>query len=146
MLASSVVLLVEDNPGDVELTRQGILRASNHSVDLHVVNDGAAAVEFLEGPDGNGPPMWPELVLLDLNIPKLSGLEVLGHMKASPTLRSIPVIVLSTSASPADINQAYDLQANAYVTKPVDFNSFVTVINGITSFWLELAKRPSAAF
>lgn len=140
-----IVLLVEDNPGDVELTRQGIVRAASAQVDLRVARDGAEAIDYLEACDqGDGPP-WPELVLLDLNLPKLSGFEVLERIKSDPVLRRIPVIVLSTSSSPSDVAQAYQLQANAYVTKPVDFHSFVDVIEGITRFWLTLARRPSGS-
>lgn len=144
MASPSVVLLVEDNPGDAELTRQGILRASSHDVDLRIAIDGAEAVEYLDGCGLAGGHPWPELVLLDLNLPKLSGFEVLTHLKSQPRLRAIPVIVLSTSASPADVAEAYERHANAYVTKPVDFKSFVAVIEGITQFWLTLARRPTS--
>ncbi len=118
------VLLVEDSPGDVRLTREAFKDAKVH-INLHVASDGAEAMAFLkrEGEHANAP--RPDLILLDLNLPKKDGREVLAEIKESPTLKSIPVVILTTSASEADILRSYQLHANCYITKPVGLDGFL---------------------
>jgi two-component system, chemotaxis family, response regulator Rcp1 len=138
------VLLVEDSPGDVRLTREALKDAKVH-IHLHVVSDGAEAMAFLghEGEYANVP--RPDLILLDLNLPKKDGREVLEEIKESPTLKSIPVVILTTSASEADILRSYRLHANCYITKPVDLDGFLKVVKSIDSFWLSVVKLPREA-
>ena len=135
------VLLVEDSPGDVRLTREALKDAKVH-INLHVAPDGAEAMAFLkrEGDYANVP--RPDLILLDLNLPKKDGREVLGEIKESPTLKSIPVVILTTSASEADILKSYQLHANCYITKPVDLDGFLKVVHSIDNFWLSVVKLP----
>jgi chemotaxis family two-component system response regulator Rcp1 len=135
------ILLVEDSPADVDLTREALDDAKLHN-NLHVVTDGVEALEFLrrEGSYADAP--RPDLVLLDLNLPKKDGREVLAEIKADPILRRIPVVILTTSQAEQDILKSYDLHANCYVTKPVDLDQFVTVVRSIENFWLVIAKLP----
>jgi chemotaxis family two-component system response regulator Rcp1 len=135
------VLLVEDSPGDVRLTREAFKDAKVH-IHLHVASDGARAMAFLnrEGEHANAP--RPDLVLLDLNLPKKGGREVLEEIKVNPTLKSIPVVVLTTSSSEADILKSYQLHANCYITKPVGLEGFLTVVKSIDNFWLSVVKLP----
>jgi two-component system, chemotaxis family, response regulator Rcp1 len=135
------ILLVEDNPADVRLTQEA-LRESKLSNRLHAVGDGEQALRFLrrEGEHAESP--RPDLVLLDLNLPRLSGREVLAMVKADPDLRRIPVIVLTTSEAEEDIVRSYDLHANAYVRKPVDFHQFTDVVRLIEDFWFTVVKLP----
>ena len=135
------VLLVEDSPGDVRLTREAFKDAKVH-INLHVASDGAEAMEFLnlEGKYSTMP--RPDLILLDLILPKKDGREVLEEIKESPTLKSIPVVILTTSASDADILRSYRLHANCYITKPVDLDGFLEVVRSIDSFWLSVVKLP----
>jgi two-component system, chemotaxis family, response regulator Rcp1 len=135
------VLLVEDSPGDVRLTKEAIKDAKVH-VKLHVVADGAQAMAFLAR-DGEyaGVPR-PDLILLDLNLPKKDGREVLEEIKKSPTLKSIPVVVLTTSSSEVDVMQSYMLHANCYITKPVGLEGFLKVVQSIDNFWLSVVKLP----
>ena len=135
------VLLVEDSPGDVRLTREAFKDAKVH-INLHVASDGAKAMAFLnhEGEYTNVP--RPDLVLLDLNLPKKDGREVLQEIKESPTLKSIPVVILTTSSSDADILRSYRLHANCYITKPVGLEGFLTVVKSIDNFWLSVVKLP----
>jgi chemotaxis family two-component system response regulator Rcp1 len=135
------VLLVEDSPGDVRLTKEAIKDAKVH-VKLHVVADGAQAMAFLAR-DGEyaGMPR-PDLILLDLNLPKKDGREVLEEIKKSPTLKSIPVVVLTTSSSEVDVMQSYMLHANCYITKPVGLEGFLKVVQSIDNFWLSVVKLP----
>jgi CheY-like chemotaxis protein len=137
------VLLVEDSPGDVRLTREAFKDAKVH-VNLSVVSDGAEAMAFLgrEGKHANAP--CPDLILLDLNLPKKDGREVLEEIKMSPELMSIPVVILTTSASGADILQSYQQHANCYITKPVDLEGFLKVVQSIDCFWLSVVKLPRA--
>jgi two-component system, chemotaxis family, response regulator Rcp1 len=139
--AAIEVLLVEDSPGDVRLTREAFKDAKVH-INLHVASDGAEAMAFLwrEGKHANAP--RPDLILLDLNLPKKDGREVLAEIKESPTLKSIPVVVLTTSASEEDILKSYQLHANCYITKPVDLDGFLKVVKNIDSFWLSVVKLP----
>lgn len=135
------ILLVEDSPADVDLTREALDDAKVRNT-LHVVSDGVAALEFLrrEGEYAEAP--RPDLILLDLNLPKKDGREVLADVKADPSLRRIPVVVLTTSEAEQDILRSYDLHANCYVTKPVDLEQFIGVIKSIEKFWLVIVKLP----
>lgn len=135
------ILLVEDNPADVQLTVEALRDARVHN-NLHVASDGEEAMAFLRKRNGYAAAPRPDLVLLDLNLPRKSGREVLADVKADPDLRRIPVIILSTSSNDDDIASAYDLAANCYVTKPVDLDEFIGVVRAIDSFWLSLAKLP----
>lgn len=136
------ILLVEDNPGDVELT-QNAFEQGKLSTNLNVVGDGTAALAFLrqEGVYTQAP--VPDLILLDLNLPKKSGEEVLAEIKQDPDLRRIPVVVLTTSSSEVDILRSYNLRANAFISKPVDLNSFINVVQTIEDFWLTVVKLPT---
>ncbi len=135
------VLLVEDSPGDVRLTREAFKDAKVH-INLHVAMDGAQAMAFLkrEAEHANAP--RPDLILLDLNLPKKDGREVLKEIKESPGLSSIPVVILTTSASEADILHSYELHANCYITKPVNLEGFLKVVRSIDNFWLTVVKLP----
>jgi two-component system, chemotaxis family, response regulator Rcp1 len=136
------ILLVEDNPGDARLTLEALKegRVLNH---LTVINDGAEALAYLrrQGQDSNS--SQPDLILLDLNLPKKDGREVLAEIKSDENLKNIPVIVLTTSAAPEDVKKAYGNHANCYITKPVDLDQFLKVVQSIESFWLSLVKLPS---
>jgi two-component system, chemotaxis family, response regulator Rcp1 len=136
------ILLVEDNPGDARLTLEALKegRVLNH---LTVINDGADALAYLrrQGQDSNS--SQPDLILLDLNLPKKDGREVLAEIKSDENLKNIPVIVLTTSAAPEDVKKAYGNHANCYITKPVDLDQFLKVVQSIESFWLSLVKLPS---
>jgi len=135
------VLLVEDNPGDVRLTREALKDGTvgNH---LSVAQDGVEALRFLrrEGPYADAP--RPDVVLLDLNLPRKDGREVLQEMKQERSLRTIPVVVLTSSDAERDIVAAYELQASCYVTKPVDLDQYMTVLRAIEDFWFGIVKLP----
>ena len=135
------VLLVDDNPGDVRLTLEAFKDAKMH-LGIHVAKDGVEAMEFLtrQGPYFESP--RPDLILLDLNLPKKDGREVLAEVKAHPFLKTIPVVILTTSASDADIERSYLLHANCYVSKPVDLEGFLKVVQSIDNFWLSVVKLP----
>jgi two-component system, chemotaxis family, response regulator Rcp1 len=135
------ILLVEDSPADVDLTREALEDAKVRN-NLHVVSDGVEALAFLrrEGDYADSP--RPDLILLDLNLPKKDGREVLGEIKADPVLRRIPVVILTTSEAEQDIVRSYDLHANCYVTKPVDLDQFITVVRSIEDFWLAIVRLP----
>jgi len=135
-------LLAEDNPGDVRLTQEA-LRESKISNNLNVVKDGVEALAFLrkEGPYADAP--TPDVVLLDLNLPKKDGREVLAENKSDPLLKRIPVVIVTSSEAEKDILRTYDLHANCYVSKPVDLDQFIKVIQAIESFWLTIVKLPS---
>jgi CheY-like chemotaxis protein len=136
------VLLVEDDPGDVLMTREAFEEHKLRNT-LHVVNDGVEAVSFLrrEGEFADAP--RPGLILLDLNLPKMDGREVLAVIKADEALRSIPVVVLTTSEAEEDVLRSYSLHANAYVTKPVDFERFIKVVQQIDDFFVTVVKLPN---
>ena len=136
------ILLVEDNPGDVRLTREA-LKDGKVCNRLTVAEDGEQAIAILrrEGQYADAP--RPDLILLDLNLPRKDGREVLAEIKADPQLRRIPVVVLTTSKADEDILKAYDLNANCYVTKPVDLDQFMTVVRSVREFWLTVVKLPS---
>jgi two-component system response regulator len=138
------ILLVEDNPGDVELTKEA-LKDAKVATHLHVVEDGAAALDFLFKRGEHAHVPRPDLILLDLNLPKKDGREVLAEIKADPCLAKIPVVILTTSQADEDIIRAYQLHANCYITKPVDFRQFVKVIQSIEDFWLTVVKLPKNA-
>jgi chemotaxis family two-component system response regulator Rcp1 len=135
------VLLIEDSPGDVRLTQEAF-RDANMSVQLHVVSDGVEAMSFLrhEGVHAHAP--RPDLILLDLNLPKMDGREVLGHIKADAGLKTIPTVILTTSESEADIIKSYQLQANCYLSKPVQLDAFESLVKSINDFWLIKTKLP----
>jgi two-component system, chemotaxis family, response regulator Rcp1 len=135
------ILLVEDNPGDVRLTQEALKDAKliNH---LHVARDGVEAMEFLRREGTNGDAPRPDLILLDLNLPKKDGREVLAEVKADERLKRIPVVVLTSSQSEEDLLRAYGLHANCYVTKPVDFDRFAEVVRSIEDFWFGIVKLP----
>jgi CheY-like chemotaxis protein len=136
------ILLVEDDPGDVLLTKEAF---SYHKVRnaLSVVNDGEQALAFLrkEGPYADAP--RPDLILLDLNLPRVDGFEVLREVKDDPELRVIPVVILTTSEAEQDILRGYNLHANAYITKPVDFDQFTRVVRQIDEFFFTVVKLPA---
>ncbi|MFH1702437.1 MAG: response regulator [Nitrospirota bacterium] len=135
------ILLVEDSPGDVRLTQE-VLKEAKVLNQLHVVGDGAEAMTFLrrEGKYTNSP--RPDLILLDLNLPKKDGREVLGEIKSDENLRRIPVVILTISKSEEDVFKSYDLHANCYITKPVDLDQFLKVVKSIEEFWLTIVKLP----
>ncbi|MGZ8633589.1 MAG: response regulator [Solirubrobacteraceae bacterium] len=136
------VLLVEDDPGDVVLIREAFEDNKVHNT-LHVVSDGVQALAFLRNEGEHAAAPRPDLVLLDLNLPRMDGREVLAEVKADRTLRRVPVVVLSGSSASHDVVRAYDLHANAYVTKPVDFNRFIEVVRQIDDFFVSVVKLPS---
>lgn len=136
------LLLVEDNPGDVRLTEEA-LKDGPVQVNLSVAKDGVEAVEFLTrtGRFQNAP--RPDLILLDLNLPRKNGREVLAEIKSDPDLRQIPVVVMTTSKSEQDIERAYELNANCYITKPIELDDFLGVVHSIEDFWLTKAMLPT---
>ncbi len=134
-------MLVEDNPGDAQLTRIA-LEDSKISVNLNVVEDGVEAMAFLRKQEKYAKVPHPDIVLLDLNLPRKDGREVLAEIKTDPTLKRIPVVVLTTSQAEEDILKAYNLAANCYITKPVDFDQFVKIVQSIEDFWFAIVKLP----
>lgn len=136
------VLLVEDNPGDIRLTKEAFKECSV-PVNLSYVMDGAEAILYLSKESPYLNVSTPDIILLDLNLPKKDGKQVLRFIKENPQLRSIPVIVLSTSNAENDILQVYDLHANCFITKPIDFNNFIEVVKATEHFWLKTVKLPS---
>jgi len=137
----NVILLVEDNPGDVRLTQES-LKDSKLLNFISVVNDGVEAMAFLRREGKYVKATRPDLILLDLNLPKKNGLEVLAEVKADEQLRRIPVVVLTTSSAEQDILKTYDLHANCYITKPVDLNQFSAVVKTIEEFWFTIVRLP----
>jgi CheY-like chemotaxis protein len=135
------VLLVEDDPGDVMIAQEA-LKASRLTSTLTVVPDGVEAIKYLRRENGYVDAPRPDLILLDLNLPRKSGHEVLAEVKADPALRKIPVVVLTTSGAAEDVVRSYDLHANVFVTKPVDFDHFTEVIKQIDDFFLTVAQLP----
>jgi CheY-like chemotaxis protein len=135
------VLLVEDSLGDVRLTREAF-RDANASVRLHVANDGVEAMAFLrqEGDHIDAP--RPDFILLDLNLPKMDGREVLANIKEDQSFKTIPTVILTTSDAEADIVRSYQLQANAYLTKPVQLDAFESLVKSISDFWLKRVRLP----
>jgi len=135
------ILLIEDSPGDVRLTMEALKEAKVLN-NLSVVGDGTEAMAFLKREGAHAKAPRPDVILLDLNLPKKDGREVLAEIKADPNLRRIPVVVLTTSRDEEDIFRAYDLHANCYITKPVDFKQFLEVVQSIEDFWLTVVKLP----
>ncbi|HEX2386415.1 MAG TPA: response regulator [Candidatus Binatia bacterium] len=135
------ILLVEDNPGDVRLTMEA-LKEGKILNEVRVVEDGVEALDFLYRSGKYHDAPRPDLILLDLNLPKKDGREVLAEIKADETLKKIPVVVLTTSAAERDILRAYNLHANCYITKPVDLEQFIHVVQLIEDFWLTIVKLP----
>jgi two-component system, chemotaxis family, response regulator Rcp1 len=135
------VLLVEDSPGDVRLTQEAF-RDANNSVQLHGATDGVEALAFLrrEGVHVNAP--RPDIILLDLNLPRMDGREVLAHIKEDDSLKTIPTVILTTSDAEADIVNSYQLQANCYLNKPVQLDAFESLVKSINDFWLTKVKLP----
>jgi CheY-like chemotaxis protein len=133
------VLLVEDDPGDVLMTKEAFEHYKLRNV-LHVVTDGEQALQFLRRIGGYADAPRPGLILLDLNLPRLDGLEVLAELKADPVLKVIPVVILTTSQAQQDVLRSYALHANAYVSKPVDFETFMEVIRQIDNFFVTVVK------
>jgi two-component system, chemotaxis family, response regulator Rcp1 len=141
---STEVLLVEDSPGDVRLTREAF-RDANQSIHLHVAADGVEAMAFLrqEGVYINAP--RPDLILLDLNLPKMDGRQVLALIKADAKLKTIPTVVLTTSELEADVATSYQLQVNCYLSKPAQWDAFATLVKSVIDFWLTKVKLPNQA-
>ena len=135
------ILMVEDNPGDVRLTVEALKEAKVRN-NLHTVEDGVEALAFLRREGGYAEVPRPDLVLLDLNLPKMNGREVLAEIKEDPELRRIPVVILTISQAEQDIVKSYNLHANCYITKPVDLDQFLEVVKSIENFWLTIVKLP----
>lgn len=136
------VLMVEDDPADVDLTRE-YLKDAKVAISLSVVDDGAKAMDFLHRRPPYADAVRPDVILLDLNLPKKDGREVLKEIKSDDSLRRIPVVVLTTSSAEGDIFKTYDLGANCYITKPVGLDEFAKVVHSIEEFWFSVVKRAS---
>jgi len=136
------VLLVEDNAGDIRLTEEA-LKEGKVIVNLTVARDGVEAMEYLQRRNGHANAVRPDLMLLDLNLPKKDGRQVLEEIKSDPELKSIPVVVLTTSEADSDILTTYGLHANCYITKPVDMDRFVEIVQLLEEFWFTIVKLPS---
>ncbi|MCL4500683.1 MAG: response regulator [Deltaproteobacteria bacterium] len=135
------ILMVEDNPGDVRLTVEALKEGKVRNI-LHTVEDGEEALKFLRRNESYAKAPRPDLILLDLNLPKMNGREVLAEIKTDPDLRRIPVVILTVSKAEQDILKTYDLHANCYINKPVDLEQFLTVVQSIENFWLTVVKLP----
>jgi len=135
------VLLVEDSPGDVRLTQEAF-RDANPAIRLHVATDGVEAMAFLRHEGNHAQSPRPDLILLDLNLPKMDGREVLAHIKEDTMLKTIPTVILTTSDAEADIVKSYQLQANCYLSKPVQLDVFESLVGSINDFWLTKVKLP----
>ena len=136
------VLLVEDSPGDVRLTREAF-RDADDSIDLHVVSDGVEAMTFLRREGAHALAPRPDIILLDLNLPRMDGREVLAEVKKDDRLKTVPVVILTTSESDADITTAYQLHANCYLSKPVTLEAFEGLVQISSEFWLTRVKLPA---
>ncbi len=135
------VLLVEDSPGDVRLTQEAF-RDANQSILLHVASDGVEAMAFLRHEGAHLDAPRPDLILLDLNLPKMDGREVLAHIKEDDNLKTIPTVILTTSDAESDVVKSSQLQANCYLTKPVELDAFESLVKSINDFWLTKVKLP----
>jgi chemotaxis family two-component system response regulator Rcp1 len=138
------VLLIEDSPGDVRLTLEAF-RDVGMAIHLHVANDGVDAMAFLKHEGAHADAPRPDFILLDLNLPKMDGREVLARIKSDESLKTIPTVVLTTSDAAADIANSYQLQANCYLTKPVQLDEFEALVRNISDFWLRKVKLPQQA-
>jgi CheY-like chemotaxis protein len=138
------ILIVEDNPGDVRLIQEAF-KDSIVPSRFHIVNDGEQALMFLYKQNTHSSAVRPDIIFLDLNLPKMNGMEVLEKIKSDHSLKSIPVVILTTSNSDEHVSRSYLLNANCYVTKPVDFDHFLSVVKTIESFWFKVAKLPASA-
>jgi CheY-like chemotaxis protein len=135
------ILLVEDNPGDVRLTREA-LKEGKVLNNLYVAQDGVEAIAFLKREGKYAGAIRPDIILLDLNLPKKDGHEVLADVKSDPDLRRIPVVILTTSKAEEDVLQSYNLHANCFITKPVDLDQFINVVQAVEDFWFTIVKLP----
>jgi two-component system, chemotaxis family, response regulator Rcp1 len=135
------ILLIEDNPGDVRLTQE-CLKKSKVTNHLSVAEDGVEALNFLHRANSFASAPRPDLIVLDLNLPRKDGRELLAEIKSDPDLRRIPVVILTSSDAEADIYKSYDLHANCYITKPIIFEEFIKVITAIENFWLSIVRLP----
>lgn len=140
-MQAKVILLVEDNPDDVRLTRRA-LKANGISNELVVANDGAAALEYLQRACATTDGVFPAVTLLDLNLPKIDGLEVLKRVRADARLRRLPIVILTSSKEEQDLIKSYDLGANSYIQKPVDFEQFTSAVRQLGLYWLLLNEPP----
>ncbi|MFH5832543.1 response regulator [Halalkalibaculum sp. DA3122] len=136
------ILLVEDNQGDIVLTTEA-LEEGQISNSLSIVRDGWEAIQYLDQKEGYEDATPPDLVLLDINLPKINGHEVLKHIKSSPELKQIPVVMLTTSSDQVDIKKSYENHTNCYITKPVDMDNFMKVISSIEDFWISIVQLPT---
>ena len=136
------ILLVDDNPGDVRLTMEALKDGKLQST-VHAVQDGVEAMSYLRGRGEYAGAPQPDLVLLDLNLPRMNGTQVLSEIKGDASLKHIPVVVLSGSGDTDDIDRAYDLRANCYVTKPIELDEFIGVVKSISDYWLTVAQLPT---
>ncbi len=141
MTEAAEILLVEDNPADVKLTRMAFKNCKLMN-NLHVVTDGAEAIEFLKQRGKHESAVRPDLILLDLNLPKKNGREVLKEIKSDNNLRHIPVIILTSSEEEKDILETYNTHANSYITKPVELDGFIKIVSGMENFWFSIVKLP----
>ncbi len=135
------VLLVEDSPGDIRLTQEAF-RDANIAIRLHVATDGVEAMAFLRNEEPNEDAPRPDLILLDLNLPRMDGREVLALIKEDPSLKTIPTVILTTSEAEGDILRSYELRANCYLSKPVQLDEFEALVKSINDFWLTRVKLP----
>jgi len=136
------ILLVEDNPGDVRLTTEAFKDSKVHNT-LHVAIDGVEALAYLRREGKYSAMLRPDVILLDLNLPRKTGIEVLAEIKEDESLRAIPVVILTTSSAEEDIVKSYDLHANCYITKPVELTQFIKIVQSIDNFWFTIVKLPS---
>ena len=138
------ILLIEDNPGDARLASEALKSSKIHN-ELQIVQDGEAAIDYLHKRGDYQKATTPDIIFLDLNLPKKDGREVLAEVKSDETLKKIPIVILTTSDHEEDVLRSYNLHANCYITKPLDFNQFRKVIESINNFWLSLVKLPPAS-
>ena len=136
------ILLVENNPGDIRIIQE-IFKESKSNINLSIVNDGAETINRLKKENNYKNALRPDIIILDLNLPKKNGFEVLKEIKSNKELKRIPVIVLTTSEFEEDISNAYDLHANCYIKKPTDFEQFIEILKSIQGFWLNTVRLPS---
>lgn len=137
------ILLAEDNEGDVRLTREA-MKEGKLAINLHIAKDGVETMEFLRREGKFADATRPDIILLDLNMPRKDGREALAEIKADDDLKSIPVVILTTSSAEEDVMKTYDLHANCYITKPVDMDQFIKVVQTVEEFWFSIVKLPDA--